>query len=443
MFVFPSLPLSVSLFAFSSGSPGSFTLYGIPTAECTLASVVSPCFLFCFGVFGCLSLSAMPPKLKLLPAKKSTQPPELPEESDELTVGNIRVGPRGVEFTGEGDLQVSRPDLNFENLKRVRQLGQGTQGNVSMYVTADKSVFAVKKITIPVTLDTRTRQTVAAELRNIFSAQSNEYTVNLYNAFYRNRALRLVMEYMDWGNIDELIAETVKIPPTVCGYIASQMLHALAILHTKSNIVTELNQHKSLRQIHRDIKPANVLLSTTGCVKLADFGIATSAETIGVNSFVGTATYMSPERIQGRRYSTPSDIWSVGVVVAQMLLGHYPFSSVSKGFMALLREINSVEKYPLMDETGCSQEAQNFIDSCLRQDPDDRSTAFELLESPWIKYCEEHGKAEMVALLASMGDRNRQYHEDDTLQAASREASSLSLPRDTSDTCKADNPLGM
>ncbi|KAG5468662.1 hypothetical protein CUR178_01496 [Leishmania enriettii] len=379
----------------------------------------------------------MPPKLKLLPAKKSTVPPESPEESDELTVGNIRVGPCGVEFTGDGDLQVRRPDLNFENLKRVRQLGQGTQGNVSMYVTPDKSVVAVKKITIPSTLDTRTRQTVAAELRNIFSAQSNEYTVNLYNAFYRHRALRLVMEYMDWGNVDELIAEKVKIPATVCGYIASQMLHALAVLHTKANIVTETNPHKSLRQIHRDIKPANVLLSTNGCVKLADFGIATSAETIGVNSFVGTATYMSPERIQGLRYSTPSDIWSVGVVVAQMLLGRYPFSSVSKGFMALLREINSVEKYPLKEETGCSQEAQDFIDSCLRHDPEDRSSACELLECSWIKYCEENGKAEMVTLLASLGDRNRQYHEDDSFQVGSRETSS-NAPPDCSDRCAAE-----
>ncbi|CAM38504.1 putative protein kinase [Leishmania braziliensis MHOM/BR/75/M2904] len=383
----------------------------------------------------------MPPKLKPLPAKKLAPSAEQPEDSDELIVGNIRVGPCGVEFTGEGDLQVRRPDLNFDNLRRIRQLGKGTQGNVAMYVTADKSVFAVKKITIPRTLDSRTRQTVAAELRNIFTAQSNEYTVNLYNAFYRNRALRLVMEYMNWGNIDELIAETEKIPVTVCGYIASQMLHALAVLHTKSNIVTEPNQHKSLCQIHRDIKPANVLLSTTGCVKLADFGIATSAETIGVNSFVGTATYMSPERIQGRRYSTPSDIWSVGVVVAKMLLGHYPFYSVSKGFMALLCEINSVEKYPLMAATGCSQEVQDFIDSCLRQNPEHRSSAFELLESPWIKHCEEHGKAEMVALLNLLGDRNRQYHEEDSFQAASREASCLTIPRDTSEECSTDNPL--
>lgn len=376
----------------------------------------------------------MAPKLKRLPPKKSPIPPTEPtDQVDEFTVGNIRVGPHGVEFVGDGDLHVPRPDLNIDNLRRVRQVGQGAQGNVTMYITEDHSVFAVKKITIPSTVDSRTRQTVAAELRNIFSELSNDYTVCLYNAFYRNGALRLVMEYMDWGNLDELVEEKVKIPEAACAYITSQMLHALDILHTKSNIVTENNHQKTLRQIHRDIKPANVLLSTNGQVKLADFGIATSAETIGVNSFVGTATYMSPERIQGRRYSTPSDIWSVGVVVAQIMMGHYPFSSVQKGFMALLREINSIEKFPLMEKTGCSAAAQEFIDLCLRQAPEDRGTASELLQCSWITDNEARGKEELVALLNSFGDRNRQYKEGDTLHTGPSEIVSLK-PDATTDT---------
>lgn len=350
----------------------------------------------------------MPPKLKALPVKAAAAPPR-PQCDDvlELTIGNIRVGPSGVEFTGDGDLHVMRPELKIESLQKVKNIGQGVQGNVSMYITPDQQKYAVKKIPISSMCDDRMRQTVAAELRNIFTQTANEYTVDLYNAYYRDGCLRMVMEYMDWGNLQEFFDVVPKIPEKVGAFIASQLLRALDILHTKSNIVTETNQNKTLRQIHRDIKPANILLSTDGSVKVTDFGIAASTETVGVSSFVGTATYMSPERIQGQRYSTPSDIWSVGVVIAQLLLGRYPFSSVEKGFMALLVEVTVTESVSIKEEAECSQEAEDFVNCCLRQKPEDRSTAHELLQHPWITQNEEAGSAALVELLSKVKNTAR------------------------------------
>lgn len=80
--------------------------------------------------------------------------------------------------------------------------------------------------------------------------------------------------------------------------IAEQVLHGLQFLHDN-------------RQMHRDLKPGNILLNCKGQVKLADFGISRALDgTAGfANSFVGTVTYMSPERIVGENYSYPSDIW--------------------------------------------------------------------------------------------------------------------------------------
>lgn len=346
----------------------------------------------------------MPPKLKALPRKAPPHPP--PDAPTELTIGNVRVGPTGVEFTGDGNLHVMLPELSIESLHHIKPIGQGVQGNVSMYVSSENNkTYAVKKISISSMCEDRMRQTVAAELRNIFSQKANEYTVCLYNAYYCEGCLRLVMEFMDWGNLQEFCDAQPKIEECISAFIASQLLHALEILHTKVNIVTESRSSKSLSQIHRDIKPANILLSTDGSVKVADFGIATSTETLGVSSFVGTATYMSPERIQGQRYSTPSDIWSVGVVMAQLLLGRYPFSSADKGFMPLLMEVTQTESIRIRDEAQCSQDAEDFINCCLRQNPEDRATAKDLLHYPWIENNAEKGKEALLKLLPTLKNR--------------------------------------
>lgn len=368
----------------------------------------SNAFLLFFLLF---RFQRMPPKLVPLaprPPPASTKPKE---DSMELVVGNIRVGPDGVEFTGGEDLHVQHPDLNLKTLVKVKPIGQGVQGNVSMYRHTDGKEYAVKSITFSL-CDDRMRQTVAAELRNIFSQSNNEYMINLYNAFFLDGQLMLVMEYMDWGNLQEFLeaqrasSPDSKLSESVGAFIAGQLLRALNILHKKANIVTEAKQ-KTLRQIHRDIKPDNILLSVDGKVKLTDFGIATSTETIGVSSFVGTPTYMSPERIQGERYSIPSDIWSVGVVIAQLLLGRYPFPSVSKGFMALLFEVTSTDRISLRGEAQCSEEAEDFVNCCLRKVPDERSTAEELLKHAWITKNEEAGRGEIVELLRNTANCGR------------------------------------
>jgi serine/threonine protein kinase len=91
--------------------------------------------------------------------------------------------------------------------------------------------------------------------------------------------------------------------------------------------------HKELHVIHRDIKPSNVLVSENGCVKLTDFGVSGQlASTVGTcASWLGTVTYMSPERIQGRSYTILSDIWSFGLTIVELALGAYPYTLKSGG----------------------------------------------------------------------------------------------------------------
>eukprot|EP00056_Hartaetosiga_gracilis_P005628 m.87007 g.87007 ORF g.87007 m.87007 type:complete len:116 (+) comp12229_c0_seq6:35-382(+) len=86
-----------------------------------------------------------------------------------------------------------------------------------------------------------------------------------------------------------------------------QVVEGLSYLHHKHNV------------IHRDIKPSNVLINTDGAVKLCDFGVSGELHNSLANSFVGTRSYMAPERLLGTEYTVESDIWSLGVSVCSLL----------------------------------------------------------------------------------------------------------------------------
>lgn len=118
---------------------------------------------------------------------------------------------------------------------------------------------------------------------------------------------------MDAGSLDGIlkIYRSKKVVPeiheVVLAKIAIQILCGLSYLHMNN-------------QFHRDIKPANILLNTKGEVKVTDFGIAKELEYAEQMSktFVGTFTYMSPERINGQQYDTKSDVWSLGIVMYEL-----------------------------------------------------------------------------------------------------------------------------
>ncbi len=138
--------------------------------------------------------------------------------------------------------------------------------------------------------------------------------------------LWLAMELLEGGTIRDLVDRTSRLPPQVAALLTSDLLDALQAAHAAGIL-------------HRDIKPANVMVTSTGVLKLVDFGIAKSRDDATVTEtgfLVGTPAYMSPEQAVGREIDVRTDLYAVGVSLYEMLLGENPYAKDTPS-QALLR----------------------------------------------------------------------------------------------------------
>ena len=212
--------------------------------------------------------------------------------------------------------------------------------------------------------------------------------VQLIGAFVDEGMITTVLEYMDKGSLADLARhheDVGGVPRPQLASIAYQMLWGLAFLH-----------HENL--LHRDIKPENVLLNSAGYVKLSDFGISSDQvqrqmlirsnaseeddeNDDGLNTtLIGTWRYMSPERLQGRPYGTPSDVWSLGLVLLECALGTFPFHEVTSPYELIetIEESTMEELIPI----SVDEDVRELITSCLRKNAAERVPVERLLKSP-------------------------------------------------------------
>ena len=149
----------------------------------------------------------------------------------------------------------------------------------------------------------------------------------------------IAMEYLDGESLATLISRGAPLSLTEkVGYLV-QTCRALQYAHRRS-------------VIHRDIKPANIVLTVEGVIKVVDFGIArvSDAPNTHTGTLLGTLGYMSPQQIRGKRADGLSDIWSVGVVLYELLTGRRPFKGGNQA--DLMRSIMQDEPAALNDVLG-------------------------------------------------------------------------------------------
>uniref|UniRef100_A0A672IYS5 Dual specificity mitogen-activated protein kinase kinase 2 n=1 Tax=Salarias fasciatus TaxID=181472 RepID=A0A672IYS5_SALFA len=201
-------------------------------------------------------------------------------------------------------------ELKEEDFDPICELGAGNGGVVNKVSHKPSGLVMARKL-IHLEIKPAIRNQIIRELQVLHECNS-PYIVGFYGAFYSDGEISICMEHMDGGSLDQVLREARRIPEEILGKVSIAVLRGLAYLREKHQIM------------HRDVKPSNILVNSRGEIKLCDFGVSGQLIDSMANSFVGTRSYMSPERLQGTHYSVQSDVWSMGLSLVELAIGRYP-----------------------------------------------------------------------------------------------------------------------
>jgi serine/threonine-protein kinase len=184
--------------------------------------------------------------------------------------------------------------------------------------------------------------------------------VSIFDRGYAEGTYYIAMEYLDGRTLKELLVKNGPTPVPIAIDYARQILGALAFAHRNAIV-------------HRDIKPHNIVVGGDGRLKVTDFGIARSgaSQMTEAGSIVGTAQYLSPEQARGAPVDPRSDIYSLGVVLYEMLTGKVPFSGDTPVEIAM-KHLSQVPEPPSKLREGIPHDLDAVVMRALAKDPEQR-----------------------------------------------------------------------
>jgi serine/threonine-protein kinase len=241
----------------------------------------------------------------------------------------------------------------------------------------------------------------------VLAALNHPNVVQLHELVKSAQALYLVLEYVDGFSLAAVLGKRARFAPDFVAAIGLEVARGLAHAHERG-------------VVHRDVKPANVLLSRRGEVKLVDFGIAQRGEGEAApsgqaprrseaESAFGTPAYMSPEQILGEAVDARSDVFSLGVVLYQLLAGARPFDrDGEEGKRAAAQRIRRDPARPLRERAPDVPRAiERVVMRCLEKLPADRYASCEEVAERLDAYLRGHGVTKpaslVIATLAAAG----------------------------------------
>ncbi|XP_066490896.1 serine/threonine-protein kinase PAK 6 isoform X1 [Tiliqua scincoides] len=198
----------------------------------------------------------------------------------------------------------------------------------------------------------------------------HDNVVEMYKSYLVGDELWVLMEFLQGGALTDILSQ-IRLNEEQIATVCESVLQALAYLHSQG-------------VIHRDIKSDSILLTLDGRVKLSDFGFCAqiSKDVPKRKSLVGTPYWMAPEVISRSPYTTEVDIWSLGIMVIEMVDGEPPYFSDSP--VQAMKRLRDSPPPKIKNSHKTSPVLRDFLERMLTRDPLDRATAQELLDHPFL-----------------------------------------------------------
>ena len=284
--------------------------------------------------------------------------------------------------------------LSLYQLQKLALLGAGASGEVYLVQdTNTKKKLALKSVKY--TEDEKTKSQLETEVK-LGNLLKHENIIRIYATYFLKGRINFVMEYMDKGTISDILKKVKKIPEKYVGMITYQVVKGLAYCQKEKKI------------IHRDLKPSNILVNSKGEIKIADFGVSTIVEGSWAQkkTMIGTYIYMAPERIDADSYTLNSDIWSLGIIVMECILGYYPYIIYNNNTLPnsvwIVHELIENNPIPSLSPELYSKELIDFIQQCLIKDINKRPKAAVLINHPFIQKYSNSSKEELAYWIKSI-----------------------------------------
>jgi beta-lactam-binding protein with PASTA domain len=267
----------------------------------------------------------------------------------------------------------------------VRKLGSG--GMADVYLAEDEELgrrIAIKILNDRHANDEQFVERFRREAKNA-AGLSHPNIVSIYDRGEAEGTYYIAMEYLDGRSLKELVVARGPLPIPDAIDATRQVLAALRFAHRKG-------------VVHRDIKPHNVMADADGRLKVTDFGIARAgvSQMTEAGSIIGTAQYLSPEQARGAAVDQRSDLYSVGVVLYEMLTGKTPFTGDTPVEIAM-KHLSDPPRPPSVERPDIPPDLDMVVLRSLAKNPEDRYQTAEEMDAELGRVAEGRGVTTQTA----------------------------------------------